>query len=47
MKCDETESQLKEWFEKLEKPLMNYAFQIVHDREEAQDFSTGHFFAFF
>ena len=23
------------WFEKLEKPLMIYAYQIVHDREEA------------
>ena len=25
------------WFEKLEKPLMIYAYQIVHDREEAED----------
>ena len=47
MKCDETESQLKEWFEKLEKPLMNYAFQIVHDREEAQDLVQDTFLAFF
>jgi len=28
---------LTEWFEKLEKPLMIYAYQIVHDREEAED----------
>jgi len=47
MKCDETESQLKEWFEKLEKPLMNYAFQIVHDREEAQDLVQETFLRFF
>ena len=28
---------LREWFDKLEKPLMIYAYQIVHDRAEAQD----------
>lgn len=47
MKSDETQSQLKEWFEKLEKPLMNYAFQIVHDREEAQDLVQDTFLRFF
>lgn len=31
------EKLLTEWFEKLEKPLMIYAYQIVHDREEAED----------
>ena len=28
---------LTEWFRKLEKPLIIYAYQIVHDREEAED----------
>lgn len=38
---------VKEWFEKLEKPLMIYAFQIVHDREEAQDLVQDAFLRFF
>jgi RNA polymerase sigma-70 factor (ECF subfamily) len=28
---------LRVWYEKLEKPLLIYAYQIVHDREEAED----------
>lgn len=38
---------VKEWFKKLEKPLMIYAFQIVHDREEAQDLVQDAFLRFF
>ncbi|MBT3666295.1 MAG: RNA polymerase sigma factor [Opitutae bacterium] len=37
---------LSEWFEKLEKPLMIYAFQIVHDRTEAQDLVQDAFLRF-
>ena len=47
MKRDEKAKQLKEWFEKLEKPLMIYAFQIVHDRDEAQDLVQDAFLRFF
>ena len=42
----DNELQLREWFEKLEKPLMIYAFQIVHDRAEAQDLVQDAFLRF-
>ncbi len=38
---------LREWFEKLEKPLMIYAFQIVHDRDEARDLVQDTFLRFY
>jgi RNA polymerase sigma-70 factor (ECF subfamily) len=34
------------WFEKLEKPLMIYAYQIVQDREEAEDLVQEAFLRF-
>lgn len=37
---------LREWFDKLEKPLMIYAYQIVHDRAEAQDLVQEAFLRF-
>ena len=47
MNQKDKELLLREWFEKLEKPLMIYAFQIVHDREEAQDLVQDAFLRFF
>ena len=41
------ESQLGEWFEKLEKPLMIYAYQTLSDREEAMDMVQEAFVRFF
>ena len=41
------ESQLGEWFEKLEKPLMIYAYQTLNDREEAMDMVQEAFTRFF
>ena len=41
------ESQLGEWFEKLEKPLMIYAYQTLNDREEAMDMVQEAFARFF
>ena len=41
------ESQLGEWFEKLEKPLMIYAYQTLNDREEAMDMVQEAFVRFF
>ena len=31
------DQDIRVWYEKLEKPLLIYAYQIVHDREEAED----------
>ena len=47
MSGEDKKNLVKEWFEKLEKPLMIYAFQIVHDREEAQDLVQDAFLRFF
>ena len=41
------ESQLGEWFEKLERPLMIYAYQTLNDREEAMDMVQEAFTRFF
>ena len=41
------ESQLGEWFEKLERPLMIYAYQTLNDREEAMDMVQEAFKRFF
>ena len=41
------ESKLGEWFEKLEKPLMIYAYQTLSDREEAKDMVQEAFVRFF
>ena len=46
MSQQDKELLLREWFEKLEKPLMIYAFQIVHDRDEAQDLVQDAFLRF-
>ena len=46
MNQKDKELLLREWFEKLEKPLMIYAFQIVHDRDEAQDLVQDAFLRF-
>ncbi len=46
MTLRDKEILLREWFEKLEKPLMIYAFQIVHDRDEAQDLVQDAFLRF-
>jgi len=46
MNQKDKELLLREWFEKLEKPLMIYAFQIVHDRTEAQDLVQDAFLRF-
>lgn len=37
---------LTKWFQKLEKPLIIYAYQIVHDREEAEDLVQEAFLCF-
>lgn len=42
-----SESQLGEWFEKLERPLMIYAYQTLNDREEAMDMVQEAFTRFF
>jgi RNA polymerase sigma-70 factor (ECF subfamily) len=47
MSGEDKKNLVKEWFKKLEKPLMIYAFQIVHDREEAQDLVQDAFLRFF
>jgi RNA polymerase sigma-70 factor (ECF subfamily) len=47
MTSPDKEILLRECFETLEKPLMIYAFQIVHDREEAQDLVQDAFLRFF
>jgi RNA polymerase sigma-70 factor (ECF subfamily) len=47
MSGEDKKNLLEEWFEKLEKPLMIYAFQIVHDRQEAQDLVQDAFLRFF
>ena len=47
MSVEDKKNLVKEWFKKLEKPLMIYAFQIVHDREEAQDLVQDAFLRFF
>ena len=41
------ESQLGEWFAKLEKPLMIYAYQTLNDRVEAMDMVQEAFVRFF
>ena len=46
MNQKDKELLLREWFEKLEKPLMIYAFQIVYDRTEAQDLVQDAFLRF-
>ena len=43
----ERQSRLGEWFEKLEQPLMIYAYQTLNDREEAQDMVQEAFTRFF
>lgn len=40
-------SLLGEWFDKLEKPLMIYAYQTLSDREEAKDMVQEAFVRFF
>jgi len=47
MSGEDKKNLVKEWLKKLEKPLMIYAFQIVHDREEAQDLVQDAFLRFF
>ena len=41
------ENKLGEWFEKLEKPLMIYAYQTLRDKEEARDMVQEAFVRFF
>lgn len=41
------QSKLGEWFEKLEKPLMIYAYQTLNDRQEAMDMVQEAFTRFF